>query len=141
MIKTIEGGSSTDSRGTVHFVNDFSFENVKRFYIVENNREKFARDWHGHMKETLYACAISGEVVLGVVQLDTNETHRFKLNGNMPKIVCIPPGCASSFKSLTDGAKMLFFSTATLEESLSDSIRYPIGQWNILDEAGDKVDD
>lgn len=137
MITTMEGGSSSDSRGTVHFVNDFTFENVKRFYMVENIRAGFARDWHGHMKETIYACPVVGRVLLGVVRLDTDETFRCMLEGNAPKIVCIPPGCASSFKPLTDGAKMLFFSTATLEESMSDSMRYPLERWNILDDAGD----
>lgn len=137
MITTIEGGSSSDSRGTVRFVNNFTFENVKRFYMVENIMAGFARDWHGHMKETIYACAAAGRVLLGVVRLDTDEAFRFMLDGNVPKIVCIPPGCASSFKPLTDGARMLFFSTATLEDSISDSMRYPLGRWNVLDDFGE----
>ena len=37
------GGQAVDDRGTVSFVNDFDFNNVKRFYQVENHRRGFIR--------------------------------------------------------------------------------------------------
>ena len=50
------------------FVNDFNFENVKRFYQVENHRQGFIRAWHGHKKE--------GKYILGKA---TNLTNRLSV--------------------------------------------------------------
>ena len=46
--KIYQGGISVDDRGSVRFVNEFQFQNVKRFYQVENHKSGFIRAWHGH---------------------------------------------------------------------------------------------
>ncbi len=139
MLEIIEGGISSDDRGSVCFVNDFSFEKIKRFYIVENCRKDYARDWHGHKKETIYALVIAGSIIIGVVNIDTSEMYSIRLDAFVPRIVRIPPGCASSFKPLTEDARVLYFSTATLDESLADSYRYPYDKWNVLNQIEGKV--
>ena len=46
----IKGGLSVDDRGSVSFVNDFNFSDVKRFYMIQNHVQGFVRAWHGHKK-------------------------------------------------------------------------------------------
>ena len=41
-----------------------------------------------------------------------------------------PAGFANGFMSLTEGAKIVFFSTSTLQESLGDDIRFPARTWD-----------
>lgn len=134
--KLIEGGLAVDERGRVTFANNFSFDSIKRFYLVENLPLKPVRAFHGHMKEAKYALVISGSALLAVVALDnvkepakTNEIHRFVLSANKPSILYIPPGYANGFRTLEPGTKIIFFSTATLEESKNDDFRFPEDYW------------
>lgn len=45
-LKIIPGDLAVDDRGKLIFVNDFDFNNIKRFYIVENHKQNFIRAWH-----------------------------------------------------------------------------------------------
>ena len=56
----IKGGVSIDERGKVGFVNDFNFQNIKRFYVVENSSINIVRAFHGHLKEAKYVFVVSG---------------------------------------------------------------------------------
>ena len=131
MLRLIEGGVVQDERGTVSFVNDFRFEDVKRFYIVRNITKGFIRAWHGHRKAGKYLYVVSGSALIGVVNLDTGEIRKYTLKASDPKILYIPPGFANGFQSLTEDAQVMVFSTDTLEESGSDSIRFPYDHWNM----------
>ena len=128
------GGIAVDDRGSVRFVNDFNFDGVKRFYQVENHRRGFIRAWHGHKKEGKYVYVTSGSVLLGVVNMETEEVSKFVLTDKSPKILWIPPGYYNGFKSLEENTKIIFFSTSTLEESLGDDIREEHNKWNIWEE-------
>ena len=133
-IKLINGGLSVDDRGSVRFVNDFNFENVKRFYQVENHRTGFIRAWHGHKKEGKYVYVVSGSALIGVVNMETNIVSKYVLSDKSPKILFIPPGNFNGFKSLEENTKLLFFSTTSLEDSLDDDIRECHDKWNIWEE-------
>ena len=133
----IEGGLAVDDRGTVTFANDFGLENVKRFYLVSNHRAGYIRAWHGRRREAQYITVVQGTAVVGAVKIDNWETPsknlpvvRYVLSEYKPSLVYIPPGYASGFMSLTAGAKLLFFSTATLEESRRDSVSFDAHYWN-----------
>ncbi len=132
--KLIQGGLAVDDRGSVRFVNDFKFDGVKRFYQVENHRSGFIRAWHGHKKEGKYVYVVSGSVLIGVINMDTEEVSKFVLSDKTPKILWIPPGNYNGFKTLEENTKIIFFSTTTLEESLNDDIRQDFDRWNIWDE-------
>ena len=132
--KVLNGGIAVDDRGSVRFVNDFNFDGVKRFYQVENHRRGFIRAWHGHKKEGKYVYVTSGSVLLGVVNMETEEVSKFVLTDKSPKILWIPPGYYNGFKSLEENTKIIFFSTSTLEESLGDDIREEHNKWNIWEE-------
>lgn len=132
--KILAGGIAVDDRGSVRFVNDFSFDGVKRFYHVENHRKGFIRAWHGHQKEGKYVYVVSGTALIGIVNMQTEEVSKFILSDKSPKILWIPPGNYNGFKSLEDNTKIIFFSTTTLKESEGDDIRQPYNKWNIWDE-------
>lgn len=134
----MSGGLAVDDRGEVGFVNDFSFQGVKRFYTVSNHRAGFIRAWHGHRKEGKYVTAVVGSAVVGAVRIDDWEkpsrelsVERFVLSARKPSVLLIPPGYANGFMSLTDDLKLMFFSTLTLEESARDDVRFDSRLWDV----------
>lgn len=131
MAHVLNGDLHVDDRGVVRFVNDFNFKNVKRFYQVENHRAGYIRAWHGHKKEEKYVYVVSGSIMVGVVDLKTEEIQKFHLSAEKPRVLWIPANTANGFMSLTDDAKVLFFSSSTLEESKKDDLRFPYDKWNI----------
>jgi dTDP-4-dehydrorhamnose 3,5-epimerase len=133
-LKLINGGISVDDRGSVRFINDFNFKDVKRFYHVENHSKGFIRAWHGHRKEGKYVYVSSGTALIGVVNMDSEKVEKFVLSSKTPKILYIPPNNFNGFKSLEENTTILFFSTSTLEESLGDDIREQHDKWDIWSE-------
>ena len=136
--RLIEGGLRIDDRGQVAFVNDFDFPGIKRFYTVANHRAEFVRAWHAHKYESKYVTALSGTALVGVAKIDNWEApakdlyvHRFVISAAMPAILCIPDGFAHGYMTLTSDTKLMFFSTATLEESTNDDFRYDARYWDI----------
>ena len=132
------GELAVDDRGEVAFVNDFGFESVKRFYMVSNHRPGFVRAWHAHKHEAKYVMAISGAAIIGIVRIDDWDKpskdlpiQKYVISSKKPQVLYIPPGYANGFMSLTSGSKLMFFSTATLEESVGDDIRYDARYWDI----------
>lgn len=135
--RLIKGGLAVDDRGEVGFVNDFNFEGVRRFYTIANHRQGFVRAWHGHKREAKYMTVTAGSMLVCCVAIDNWETpsaglevHRFVLSAKLPTVIWIPAGYANGFMSLTQDAKLMVFSTASLEESLQDDIRFPSNTWN-----------
>ena len=139
-LRLIEGGMAVDDRGAVRFANGFNFQGVKRFYAVTNHRAGMIRAWHAHRREAKYATVLQGAAIIGAVRIDDwekpsseSEVHHFVLCGDKPSVLYIPSGYANGFMSLTDDAIIMFFSTATVEESKNDDIRYDAYYWNIWD--------
>lgn len=137
----IKGGMSVDTRGSVSFVNEFNLSQVKRFYVVKNRRKGMVRAWHGHKYEAKYVFVVSGSALVGAVKIDdwenpskTTKVHKFVLSSNAPAILYFPKGYANGFMSLTNNAKLIFFSTKTLQQSLKDDIRFDPKYWNIWDD-------
>ncbi len=136
----IEGQTRLDDRGSISFVNDFDFQCVKRFYLVGNYQAGFVRAWHAHRKEAKYVTVVQGAAVVAAVKIDNWETpsvnaqvHRYVLSAANPSVLFIPAGYANGFMSLTEDARLMFFSTATLDESRGDDIRYDARHWNPWD--------
>lgn len=132
------GGLAVDDRGEIAFVNEFNFEGVKRFYMVSNHKAGYVRAWHAHRNEAKYITAVLGEAVVGAVKIDDWQkpsrdlsVERFVISSKKPQVLYIPPGYANGFMSLTPDLKLMFFSTATLQESAKDDIRYDARFWDI----------
>lgn len=127
----IRGDLGIDDRGSVSFVNDFDFHDVKRFYVVENHRAHFIRAWHAHKNEGKYVFVAKGSAIVASTRIDnwiepTKDTKifRYVLSEGKPSILFIPPGFANGFMSLTQDLKIMFFSTSSLEESEHDDFRF-----------------
>ena len=138
----LPGGLVVDDRGTVVFVNEFdpAEHGIRRCYTVSNHAVGYVRAWHYHRFEGKYVMAISGSAIVAAVKIDDWEkpsaqapVSRFVLSDRTPGVLAIPPGYANGFKTLEPGTRLLFMSTATLEESRADDIRYPARHWNIWD--------
>ena len=56
--------------------------------------------------------------------------ERFTLSDRSPAVLRVPAGYVNGFMTLTEGAKAMFFSTSTLEESLGDDFRFPARYWD-----------
>jgi dTDP-4-dehydrorhamnose 3,5-epimerase len=135
-MEIFEGRIIADDRGIVRFINDFSFEGVKRFYQVENHRSGFIRAWHGHRFEGKYIYVVTGAVLIGVVELDKENAipEKFVLSEEIPRILWIPPNNANGLMTLREDTRIIFYSTSTLEESMGDDIRFPYDKWDIWQE-------
>lgn len=133
----LEGGLGVDDRGQVAFVNGFDFAGVKRFYMVSNHRQGFIRAWHGHKQEAKYVSVVQGSALVCAVKVDDwanpskdAQVHRHVLSAQKPAVLFIPAGFANGFMSLTEDAKLMFFSTSTVEESRNDDIRFESRHWD-----------
>jgi dTDP-4-dehydrorhamnose 3,5-epimerase-like enzyme len=137
-VRLLVGDLAVDERGEVGFVNDFDFSGVKRFYTVRNHHRGFVRAWHGHRQEAKYVTVVAGAALVAAVQVDdwqrpskSLEVVRYVLSAARPRVLFIPPGHANGFMSLTDDARVMFFSTATLAESQGDDIRFDARYWDV----------
>jgi dTDP-4-dehydrorhamnose 3,5-epimerase-like enzyme len=123
----IKGNSAVDDRGVVSFVNDFHFENVKRFYSVQNFSTDTVRAFHGHLIEEKYVYVAAGSALVVVAEMAEGELRnpeKFVLTDRNPRVLHIPAGHANGFRALEYDTRILFFSTATLEESICDDYRF-----------------
>jgi dTDP-4-dehydrorhamnose 3,5-epimerase len=80
---------------------------------------------------------MTGAALVAVVAIDDWEhpaldapVERFVLSASTPAVLVIPPGHANGFMSLTADARLVFFSTATLDESRGDDVRFPARTWD-----------
>lgn len=135
--KLIDGAISADDRGEVSFVNEFTFAGIKRFYVVSNHRTGFVRAWHGHRREEKYVTVVCGAAVVCAVKIDDwerpsrkSEVHRFVMSAAKPAVLYVPKGYANGFMTLTQDTKLLFFSTASVAESMKDDIRFAARYWD-----------
>ena len=137
-VKVFTGDLAVDERGEVGFVNDFDFAGVKRFYTVKNHRLGFVRARHGHRREAKYVTVLEGSALVAAVKIDNWENPsstaafaKYVLSAKKPKVLFIPAGYANGFMSLTEDARLIFFSTSTLSESAGDDVRFDARHWNI----------
>jgi dTDP-4-dehydrorhamnose 3,5-epimerase-like enzyme len=134
----LPGGLATDDRGHVSFNQNFDFNGVKRFYTVENHQQGYIRAWHYHKKEAKFVLCVKGSVRIGAVKVEnpdaplgTETPDVFHLSDKKADILFIPAGYANGFMSLSPDTKLIFFSSATLQESSGDDWRIKWDEWNI----------
>jgi dTDP-4-dehydrorhamnose 3,5-epimerase len=132
----IKGGKFFDERGSIRFVNDFSFGDVKRFYLIKHPDTSVIRAWQGHQFEKKYFYPISGSFIVAWIKIDDFENPSMDLipeyhilsagNGD---IISIPKGFANGLKALEPNSEIMVFSDMNLEESLNERIRFPAEWW------------
>lgn len=135
-MQLIKGNTHTDHRGTVRFVNDFTFDGIKRFYTITHPDTSTIRAWQGHKLESKYFYVTKGSFLINWINIDNWEkpskdlkinTHT--LSENQSEILIIPPGHVNGFKALEPDSTMMVFSDMLLEDSKKDDYRFPAEMW------------
>jgi len=134
--QVIQGGSFSDARGMLRYVNDFDFDGIKRFYIIIQNKQAGPRAWQGHREETKYFFCIKGSFHVFLVKPDdwnspsgNLETQHFHLTDKENRLLKIPAGYANGFIASDEQSSLLVFSDKTLEESKTDDYRFNTEFW------------
>ena len=132
----IKGNTHDDSRGTVRFVNDFTFEGIRRFYAITHPDTSIIRAWQGHKLETKYFYAAKGCFLINWIKIDNWQQPSKDLKKNahilsdrQSEVLVIPPGYANGLKALETDSILISFSDMTLEESQHDDYRFPPDYW------------
>ena len=126
----IEGGLFIDDRGSISFCNGFQFEGEKVLPRGESSCRVHSCVARSQVWGK-YVAAVSGAALVCAVEMDSKTgIQRFVLSSIKPSVLFIPPGYANGWMSLTGDTRLMFFSTATLEESQTDDIRFPAYRWN-----------
>lgn len=136
--KIIQGGSFSDHRGTISFVNDFDFKDIERFYIISNSDENPVRAWQGHKLDAKNFYCVNGSFKIHFLKIDNWENPSKDLvietiivSEPDSKIVHIPAGYANAIESLETNSKLISFSTLPLANVKEDDVRYPSNYWRI----------
>ena len=136
--KIIQGGNFSDHRGTISYVNDFSFANIERFYMISNSEENPIRAWQGHKLDAKNFYCVSGSFKIHFVKIDNWKKPSKDLvietvivSASESKIVHIPAGYANAIQSLEKDSKLISFSTLPLENVNEDDVRYDSNYWKI----------
>ena len=130
----IPGGSHTDHRGTIRYVNEFDFACVKRFYAITHPDTGIVRAWQGHRLETKYFFVTTGSFVVSWVEIDDWEAPSAELpvsttilKADQSGILVVAPGYANGFRALEPNSTMVVFSDRTLKETSNDDYRWVPG--------------
>lgn len=116
----------TDDRGFVYSALDqMDSLNIKRTYVVENISRGQVRAWHGHKEADTYMHVIRGVAKLAALNMDDGRLYAMTLSEKNPQVLFIPGGWYNGAVSLTDGTKIIVFSTLTLDEVKNDDYRQP----------------
>lgn len=137
--KIIQGGRCTDHRGVISYVNDFSFTDVKRFYIISNSEENPIRTWHGHKLDAKKFYCITGAFNIHFVKIDDWEKPSKDLeietvfvSETDSKVVHIPAGYANAIESLENNSKLISFSTLPFSDvNDEEDLRFSLDYWKI----------
>jgi len=134
--KFYHGGSFSDERGNLRFVNDEISCAYRRFYLITPVSTQVVRAWQGHKREKKVFYAINGSFLIAVVNPssfenpDDDELPEFyELSDHNNGLLIVPEGCYTGIKSKTKNATLLVLSEFDLNESKSDDYRQPAQRW------------
>lgn len=132
----LKGGTYSDERGTLSFVNEFDLSPVKRMYSIIHPDKSVVRAWQGHQQESKWFKCINGSFAVAWKKIDdfSNPSplpypEHLILKSTEPAILFIPPGYANGLKALENNSEIMVFSDYYLGESLDDKIRFDKDLW------------
>jgi dTDP-4-dehydrorhamnose 3,5-epimerase-like enzyme len=132
----ITGAMHADQRGTISFINDFTFSGVTRFYAIQPADTNTVRAWQGHKQENKWFHVVSGAFKVVAVKIDNWESpsnqceiFEYTLEAGKPVILHIPNGFANGFKALQPDSRVMIFSDFTIQQSVNDECRYDQNKW------------
>ena len=133
-----EGNIFEDYRGSVAFVNDFTFEGIERFYVITNSDENPVRAWQGHKLDCKNFYCVAGSFKIGFVAIDNWEKPSLELKvetvvltASKSRVLHIPAGYANAIVALEKNSKLIAFSTIPLSKSREDDVRFAPTTWKI----------
>lgn len=134
--KLIEGASFSDTRGTLHFCNEFNMSETIRFYVIAPSDTDIVRAWQGHRQEKKWFYCNSGAFIINLIKVDDFENpsrsivpERFILKAKTPAVLEVTGGYATGLKAMENESKLMVFSNFNLEESKNDDFRYDLKTW------------
>jgi len=132
----LKGGTFSDERGTLLFVNEFDLSPIKRMYSIIHTDKSIVRAWQGHQQESKWFKCIKGSFAVAWKMIDdfSNPSplphpEHVILKSTEPAILFIPPGYANGLKALENNSEIMVFSDYYLGESLDDKIRFDQNLW------------
>lgn len=135
----IRGNIYQDQRGIIHFVNDFSFDGVKRFYTITHPYTNTIRAWQGHKYETKYFFVVKGSFIVNWIAIDdwSSPSKNLPISAHIlthtqSEILTIPPGHVNGFQALEPDSILIVFSDKKLDESTKDDFRFSVDYWKIV---------
>ena len=130
------GGTYTDPRGILKYVNEEDPGHYRRFYLMTHPDINIVRAWQGHKKEEKGFYVVNGSFMIAVVQPenfdapDENEQPEFfTLTSENNHFLRVPGGCYTGIKALTPGATLLVLSGFDLAGSKADDFRQRPEKW------------
>jgi|ERR1035437_2339404 dTDP-4-dehydrorhamnose 3,5-epimerase-like enzyme len=131
-----QGGSFTDNRGTLRFVNEIVPGMYRRFYLIIHNDTSVIRAWQGHLHEEKAFYAISGSFIIAVLNPscfenpgDDEKPDFFHLNSENNYFLRVPGGNYTGIKALSSNSTLLVLSDMDLAGSKADDYRQPANRW------------
>lgn len=131
-----KGGTFSDERGVLNYVNEETPGNYRRFYFITHLDINIVRAWQGHRSEEKGFYVVNGSFVIAVVQPQNFETpddnekpELFSLTSENNQFLRVPGGCYTGIKAFTAGSKLLVLSGFDLAGSKADDFRQPKDKW------------
>lgn len=132
-LSIINGGSHTDDRGTITFINDFDMQLVKRFYRIKHHDTSIIRGWRGHKIEQRWFHVNIGIFEIKIIKIDNWKTPNpticqqiFTLRADENAVLHIPAGYASSLKALEANSELVVFADYSIEHAKKDDYLFPL---------------
>jgi len=137
--KFIEGQCYRDERGKLNFLNDFSLDEIVRFYEIHPANTTIVRAWQGHREEKKWFYCTAGNFTIVLIKIDNFEhpskslvAERFELSANTAGVLEISGGYATGFKANEVDSKLMVFSNFNLEQSKNDDYRFDADYFNVV---------
>ena len=135
-VTLLKGNTFTDTRGSLHFVNEFDFPGVQRFYQIIHPDTSVVRAWQGHQVEHKYFYVVRGSFAIAWVQPDDwvqpsaqLPAYYEVLKAGTPAVLSVPPGYANGIKALEKDSVLMVYSNLNLEQSAEDRWSYDPALW------------
>lgn len=130
--KIIQLGNFSDHRGIISCVNDFSFTDIERFYIIINFDENSSRAWQGNKLEAKSFHCLSCSFKIHFIKIDNwgdllsdLRIETIFIPVSKSKIVHISVGYANAIQSLEKNSKLISFCTLSFSGVSDGNVRYP----------------
>lgn len=132
-LEIINGGSHTDERGTITFVNDFDMQLVKRFYRIKHYDTSIVRGWRGHKIEQRWFHVSTGAFEVRFIKIDNwkSPSQDLKreimvLRADENAVLHIPAGYASAIKAVEVNSEIIVFADYAIDHAKHDDYLFPI---------------